>query len=301
MFSCLGKYEVRMREIRSQSPQEYASVTNPIHVLEQFKAQAEAFRRRIQDTNKTDPYGMDQDMVEIARPFLRFLYYAWWRVTTQGMQHIPDTGRALLVANHSGVIPWDGAMVATSVYEEHPQTRIVRNLYMHWFSTLPVVGTTFMRLGSVPGLPENAVQLLHEDELVCAFPEGVKGVGKPFRDRYKLVRFARGGFVQAALQTRSPLIPVAIVGAEEIHPMLANSKPVAKMFGLPYFPITPTFPWLGPIGMIPLPTHWSITFCPPIMLDDYGPEDANNPLTVLNLTEQVRDTIQQTLDAKRSM
>lgn len=278
----------------------YTRVFPSPRLLGELSHQLQMLQHRIQDTNVIDPYGMDQDMVDSVRPFLRFLYRTWWRVSTEGIEHIPDEGRALLVANHSGVIPWDGVMVAAAVYEEHPNARIVRNLFLHWFSTLPFVGTTLTRLGSVPGLPENAEQLLQDDELVCTFPEGTKGVGKLFRDRYRLARFARGGFVQSALRTGSLLIPVAIVGAEEIHPMLANVKPVAKLLGTPYFPITPTFPWLGLLGTIPLPTHWRITFCPPVDLNAYGPDDADNPLVVLTIMEQVRATIQQTLDVKRA-
>jgi 1-acyl-sn-glycerol-3-phosphate acyltransferase len=265
----------------------------------QVKQQVAFIERRLQGDYHTDPYGMDDEFVRAVRPFLSFFYRSWWRTTTHGVDNIPESGRALLVSNHSGVIPWDGAMIATAVYEEHVAARLVRNLYLHWFSTLPFVGTTLTSLGSVSGTPENAERLLLEDELVCTFPEGTKGVGKLFQDRYQLARFGRGGFVQTALRTRSPIIPVSVVGAEEIHPMLINAEPLAKMFGLPYFPITPTFPWLGPLGAIPLPTQWSITFGEPLTLDDYGPEDADDPLVIFMVCEKVRSTIQKTLDAKR--
>jgi 1-acyl-sn-glycerol-3-phosphate acyltransferase len=262
----------------------------------QLQAQADFIQHRLQGDYQTDIYGMDAELIERVRPFLRFMYHSWWRISAEGVEHIPASGRGLLVSNHSGVIPWDGAMIATAVYENHPQSRIVRNLFMHWFSTLPFVGSTLSSLGSVPGLPENAEQLLHADELVCTFPEGVKGVGKLFRDRYKLARFGRGGFVQTALRTGSPIIPVAVVGAEEIYPMLVNVKPVARLLGTPYFPLTPTFPWLGPVGTVPLPVRWHITFCPPVELDGYTPPDADDPLVVFELTERVRHTIQTTLN-----
>lgn len=264
----------------------------------QIKEQSAFIERRLQGDYAIDPYGMDLEIIDIVRPFLTFMYRTWWRTTTEGIAHVPASGRALLVANHSGVLPWDGAMLATAVYEEHPSARIVRNLFLHWFSTLPFVAPLLADLGQVSGSPENAINLLENDELVCVFPEGVKGIGKLFQQRYRLARFGRGGFVQAALRTGAPLVPVTIIGAEEIYPLIANAKPVARMFGMPYFPITPFFPWLGPLGAIPLPTHWNISFGPPISTQEYGPDAADDPLIVFMLTEQVRSCIQTTLDAK---
>lgn len=264
----------------------------------QFKEQLAFIQRRLEGNYQTDPYGFDQEIFDRVQPFFRFMYYIWWRVETDGILHVPLEGRGLLVSNHSGVIPWDGAMIATAIHQAHPSRRIVRNLYLHWFSTLPFVGTTMTSLGNVPGIPENATRLLEEDELVCTFPEGVKGIGKLFKHRYHLSRFGRGGFIQIALRTGAPIIPVAVVGAEEIYPMLANVEPLARLLGMPYFPITPTFPWLGPFGAVPLPTHWHITFCPPIPTESYGPEGADDPLVVFKLSEQVRETIQETVDAQ---
>ncbi len=266
----------------------------------QIDEQINFIQRRQRGEYTTDPFGMDREIIEIARPFLSFMYYTWWRVSASGLERVPAAGRALLVANHSGVLPWDGAMIATAVVNEHPaqNERIVRSLHLHWFSTLPVIAPTLAALGQVPGLPENAVRLLEQDELVCVFPEGLKGVGKLFKDRYKLARFGRGGFVQAALRTHAPIVPVAVVGAEEIYPMLANAEGIAKLLGFPYFPLTPFFPWFGLLGVIPLPTRWSITFCPPIETSMYDPDEADDPITVLGLSEQVRETIQATIDQK---
>lgn len=266
----------------------------------QIDEQVNFIQRRLRGEYSTDPFGMDREIIEIARPFLTFMYTTWWRVTATGLEHVPAQGRALLVANHSGVLPWDGAMIATAVANEHPaqNERIVRSLHLHWFTTLPVIAPTLAALGQVPGIPENAIRLLEQDELVCVFPEGLKGVGKLFKDRYKLARFGRGGFVQAALRTQAPIIPVAVVGAEEIYPMLANAEGIAKLFGFPYFPITPFFPWLGLLGVIPLPTRWSITFCPPIATNEYEPAAADDPITVLALSEQVREIIQATINQK---
>lgn len=266
----------------------------------QVDEQVNFFKRRMSGNYTLDPFGMDRDLIEVARPFLNFMYRSWWRVTTEGLEHVPAAGRALLVGNHSGVLPWDGAMITVAVAEDHPaqNQRLVRSLYLHWFSTLPFIAPALAALGNVPGIPENAVRLLERDELVCVFPEGVKGVGKLFKDRYQLARFGRGGFVQAAIRARAPIVPVAVVGAEEIYPMLANAEPVARTFGMPFFPITPFFPWLGPLGVIPLPTRWSITFCEPLATDMYDPAEADNPLTVLGLSELVRSRIQETINAK---
>jgi len=264
----------------------------------QIKEQSAFIERRLQGDYAIDPYGMDLEIIDIVRPFFTFMYRTWWRTTIEGIAHVPASGRALLVANHSGVLPWDGAMLATAVYEEHPSARIVRNLFLHWFSTLPFVAPLLADLGQVSGSPENAINLLENDELVCVFPEGVKGIGKLFQQRYRLARFGRGGFVQAALRTGAPLVPVTIIGAEEIYPLIANAKPIAQMLGMPYFPVTPFFPWLGPLGAIPLPTHWNISFGPPISTQEYGPDAADDPLIVFMLAEQVRSRIQETLDAK---
>ncbi len=266
----------------------------------QAREQLQFLERRFKGEYATDPYGMDADVVEIVRPFLGFMYHTWWRISASGLEYVPHEGRTLLVSNHSGVLPWDGAMIANAVYEEHSGSRLVRNLFLHWFSTLPFVGNALVSTGGVPGLQENAVRLLQEEQVVCTFPEGVKGVGKLFQDRYRLARFGRGGFVQTALRTGAPLVPVAVIGAEEIYPMLANAEPLAKMFGLPYFPITPTFPWLGPLGAIPLPTRWSITFGPPVDLGGYGPDDADDPLVVFMLSERVRTVIQEMINARLS-
>ncbi|RRR75674.1 MAG: glycerol acyltransferase [Candidatus Viridilinea halotolerans] len=266
----------------------------------QIDEQINFVKRRMSGDYTTDAYGMDREMIEVARPFLNFMYRTWWRVSAEGLEHVPADGRALLVGNHSGVLPWDGAMIAVAVGEEHPakNERIVRCLYLNWFSNLPFVAPALAALGNVPGIPENAVRLLQDDELVCVFPEGVKGVGKLFRDRYQLARFGRGGFVQAAIRAQAPIVPVAVVGAEEIYPMIANATPIARLLGMPYFPITPFFPLLGPAGAIPLPTRWSITFCEPLRTDMYDPSEADDPITILGLSEMVRNTIQTTIDER---
>ena len=264
----------------------------------QAEATAELIRRRLRGEYTTYPYGMDLELIEVVRPFLGFMYRSWWRVMAEGLEHVPGEGRALMVSNHSGVLPWDGAMIGTAVFDEHPTPRVTRCLHLSWFSTLPVVAPALAAFGQVQALPENAIRLLEDDQLVCVFPEGLKGVGKLFRDRYKLARFGRGGFVQMALRTGAPLIPVAVIGAEETYPMLANAKPIARLIGFPYFPITPLFPWFGLLGVVPLPSKWTLVFHEPIATAHYGPQAADDPLLVSELSEQVRGRIQATIDKR---
>lgn len=264
----------------------------------QLDAQLESVRRRQRGDYATDPYGFDPEVLRSVRPFAQFLYRSWWRVEALGVEHIPERGRGLLVANHSGVLPFDGVMIVTAVYEEHPRQRLVRSLFNHWFATVPFLAPLLTSLGQVQALPENAVRLLEEDELVCTFPEGYKGAGKLFDQRYQLGRFGRGGYVRAALLTGAPLIPVAVVGAEETYPMLADARPIARLIGAPYFPITPFFPWLGAFGAIPLPTKWWIEFGQPIETASYGPSGADDPLLVARLSDAVRAAIQAMIDGR---
>lgn len=255
-------------------------------------SQADLLKRRLRGEYETDEWGFDPEVLQAVTPFLNFMYRTYWRVETTGMENIPEEGRALLVCNHSGQLPWDGAMVGTAVYNEHPAQRIVRTLYATWFPTLPFFSAMFTKLGQVLATEENGVRLLQSDELVAVFPEGYKGVGKLFKERYRLARFGRGGFVRMALKTGAPMIPVSVVGAEETYISLAKSDFVARLIGFPYFPISPTFPWLGLLGFVPLPTKWYIDFGEPIPTEAYGPGAANNLMLVSQLTDQVRNVVQ---------
>ena len=261
----------------------------------QLDANVDTIKRRWRGDYAVDEFGLDYEFVELAKPLLTFMYRKYWRVEASGLENVPNDGRALLVCNHSGVLPWDGAMVGMALMNEHEAGRLLRNLHLSWFSSLPVIAPLLSRLGQVQALPANAERLLNRDELVGVFPEGLKGVGKLFKDRYKLARFGRGGFVKVAVKTGAPIIPVSIIGSEEIHPQLLNIKPLAKLLNFPYFPITPTFPWLGPLGLIPLPSKWYIVFGEPISTAQYGPDAAEDPLLVSQLSEKVRSTIQATI------
>jgi 1-acyl-sn-glycerol-3-phosphate acyltransferase len=245
-----------------------------------------------------DEFGHDARFSETLMPLFEFLYAIWWRVESQGTTHLPGEGAGLIVANHSGVLPYDGIMINLAVRHEHPARRTCRMLALDMFALLPFLAPLLSRSGAVRANPDNAERLLRKGELVGVFPEGVKGVGKPFKDRYRLARFGRGGFVRIALRTGAPIIPCAVVGAEEIHPMVGQANWMGKPLGLPYFPITPTFPLLGPLGLVPLPSKWSIEFADPVRLDAYGPEGANDPILVNRISEEVRSTVQRMIDGR---
>ena len=254
--------------------------------------QAELASRHGRGAIEVDDFGFDSEWTESLLPLFRFLYDHYWRVRISGLENVPGDGRALLVSNHAGVLPFDGAMIRTAIFTEHPQPRHARALIMDAFFGVPFISWFLRRTGNTLAHPGDAERLLERDELVLVFPEGVKGTGKPYRERYRLRRFGRGGFVQVALRTGAPIIPVSVVGSEELYPMLANLGVVAKLIGMPYFPVTPTFPLLGPLGFVPLPSSWMIEFHDPIPVDDFGPGAAEDAGLVMRLTDQVRDVIQ---------
>jgi 1-acyl-sn-glycerol-3-phosphate acyltransferase len=226
---------------------------------------------------------------------LRPLYNKWFRVEMRGLENVPDEGCALVVGNHSGTLPLDALMTSLGLLDHHPAHRHLRLLAADLVFATPFLAPLARKAGNTLACNEDAERLLNGGELVGVFPEGFKGIGKPFSERYKLQRFGRGGFVSAALRTGAPIIPVSIVGAEEIYPMIANVKSLARAFGLPYVPVTPLFPALGPLGLVPLPSKWIIEFGEPIETGHLGPAAADDPMLVFDLTDQVRETIQQNL------
>jgi 1-acyl-sn-glycerol-3-phosphate acyltransferase len=253
-------------------------------------------RRRVDGDYEVDDFGYDADFTEhVFYPMLRPLYRHWFRVEVRGIENIPATGGALVVSNHSGTVAIDSLMVQLALHDEHPSHRVMRALGADLVFQTPFLGTIARRSGSTLATSEDAERLFEQGELVGVFPEGFKGVGKPFHERYKLQRFGRGGFVAAALKAQVPIIPCSVVGAEEIYPILGNMGTIARLLGMPYAPITPTFPLLGPLGLIPLPSKWVIEFGTPIATDQHGEGAADDPMLVFDLTDQVRETIQHTL------
>jgi 1-acyl-sn-glycerol-3-phosphate acyltransferase len=249
---------------------------------------------RLRGDYREDEWGFDEQLAEAVYPLFEFLYDVWWRVEVGGVHHVPSHGRALLVSNHAGsLFPFDASMIGLAIMKRHPLPRWLRFLVLDWAFALPFLSSFMRRVGGVPASPFNAIGLLEEDELVAVFPEGIKGTGKPFSERYRLQRFGRGGFVEVALRTGSPIVPVAVVGSEEIYPKLAESRTLARITGAPFVPLTPTFPWFGLAGLIPLPSKWRIEFCEPIDVSVHPPEAAEDPRVVFDLSERVRDTIQE--------
>lgn len=277
-------------------PAEERGIAEQSDIWDQRVAGALAFmRRRLSGEYEVDEFGFDQELTEqVFQPALRVLYREWFRTEVYGTEHLPEKSAGLVVANHSGTVALDALMLSVAVHHEHPASRHLRLLGADLVFRMPGLSEIARKNGATVACAPDVERLLGNGELVGVFPEGFKGVGKRYADRYKLQRFGRGGFVSAALRTGQPIIPVAIVGAEEIYPMLGDIKPLARLLGLPYFPITPTFPWLGPLGMVPLPSKWLIEFCEPIPTADMT-DLADDPLVVFNLADQVRETIQQTL------
>jgi 1-acyl-sn-glycerol-3-phosphate acyltransferase len=251
-------------------------------------------RRRITGDYSVDEYGFDQELTD--RFFLaaiRPIAQKWFRVEVRGAENIPTDGGALVVSNHSGTLPVDGLMTSVAIHDS--TGRHLRALGADLVFSLPMVGEMARKTGATLACNDDAERMLSHGELVGVWPEGFKGIGKPYSERYKLQRFGRGGFVSAALRTGVPIVPCSVVGAEEIYPLVGNIPSLARLLGVPYIPITPFFPLLGPLGLIPLPSKWIIEFGEPIRTDSYDEGAADDPMFVFNVTDQVRETIQQTL------
>lgn len=246
----------------------------------------------MQPEHPGDGFGFDPEFTDRVQGIALWLYRNYWRVETEGVMNVPARGRALLVANHAGIVPYDGAMIRTAIVAEHPQPRHARMLVVDWAFAMPFTNMLLVKTGNVLAHPDNATSLLERDELVGVFPEGVKGAAKRYRDRYRVRRLGRGGFVQVAIRTGAPIIPVAVVGSEELHPVVADLTPLARALRLPAAPVTPTFPWFGLAGLIPLPSKWLIAFGKPIEVAHLGRDAALDARLVLELSEQVREWIQ---------
>jgi 1-acyl-sn-glycerol-3-phosphate acyltransferase len=265
-------------------------------------ALVEEMRRRtptlgmIERSGHVDDFGLDEQTVRHARPVLEYLRSQYWRVDVAGIEQLPTEGPVLLVANRSGILPYDGLMISHVVAESLSEERRPRFLVADWLITLPFVQPYLARLGGVRACRENADRLLRTGRSVVAFPEGFKGAGKVFRQRYRLKRFGRGGVVRVAIEAGIPLVPVAVIGAEEAHPVLFKLETLARSIGVSFIPVTPTFPLLGPLGLLPLPSKWSIRFGTPIETGHLGAETARDELLVSRMTEELRSEIQGMVD-----
>ena len=245
---------------------------------------------------EVDEFGLDLAALERARPWLDLLFERWWRVEVAGLDGVPRERPCLFVANHSGLLPWDGLMISHALARARLSPHVPRFLVEDWLLRMPFAQPFLTRLGGVRACRENAERLLRTGRSVIAFPEGAKGATKVFRERYRVQRFGRGGVVRTAIAARVPLVPVGVVGAEEAHPVLFRIESAARALGLPFVPVTPTFPWLGPLGLVPLPSKWWIGFGEPIRTDELAPDSEHDEILVWRLNEQLRRAVQARVD-----
>jgi 1-acyl-sn-glycerol-3-phosphate acyltransferase len=265
--------------------------------LDHVRQAASFARRRLTGEYEVDEFGFDEDLTSnILMPLLRPLHHHYWRVTSHGLDHLPVEGGGLVVANHAGTLPADALITRLDILEA--TGRHTRELAADLVFRTPFVGALGRKTGATLASGDDADRLLTSGELVGVWPEGFKGIGKPWKDRYKLQRFGRGGFVATALRAQVPIIPTAIVGSEEIYPLVYDLKLLARLLGLPYFPVVAqmfALPLLGPVALLPLPSKWIIEYGEPIDTTAYGPDAAEDPMAVFDLTDRVRDTIQEML------
>jgi 1-acyl-sn-glycerol-3-phosphate acyltransferase len=286
--------EIRSRFSRAREPSLRREVD--------WEALLAGLRRRLgtlgmsERSGEVDEFGMDEVVLRRARPMLDLLAERYWRLELHGFESLPAEGPCLIVANHSGLLPYDGLMLCHAIHRRHPAGVEPRFLVADWLITLPFVQPYLARLGGVRACRENAERLLRSGCFVVAFPEGVKGAAKVFRERYQLKRFGRGGVVRLALERRVPLVPAGIVGAEEAHPILFKATTPARALGLPFLPVTPTFPLFGPLGLLPLPAKWVMRFGEPIPIQHLEPEAARDELLISRLTEELRARVQGLVD-----
>ena len=249
-----------------------------------------------------DDWGRSQRVFDSFEPLLDFYYRYWFRVETEGVENVPGDGGALLVSNHAGALPPDAPMIMQAIRHEHPSPRPLHMLGEDWFKGYPGAGMLTNKLGLVSAHPANAQRLLHDEGgLVLVFPEGQKGSRKVFWQRYHLRRFGRGGFVRTAMRAGVPIVPIAVLGAEEAMPIFAHVPALQRLTGLIYFPINHAFPQFGlAAALMYMPAKFKIRFLEPVDLSGYSPDDAEDLALVQGISEQVRTTIQLELDAMRS-
>ncbi len=252
----------------------------------------ERIHRAVPNLNSAgfDPWGVSPATIEKMVRVLKPLYRNYFRVETSGLEHVP-AGRVLLIANHGGQLPLDGMMVGLSLLLDAEPPRLARGMVERWAPSLPFVSAFFARSGQVVGDHRNCRELLEADQCVLVFPEGVGGSGKTIDQKYELQPFGTG-FMRLALETRTPIVPVAVIGSEETYPAIHNAKRLAKLVGAPYLPITPLFPLLGPLGAVPLPCKITLRFAAPLRF----PQDPDCPDSELSsLIFQVRESLETEL------
>ena len=282
----LEEIEEKLRQFQEKEG-ENPFIQSFLKLMSQEKPLRQAIRklRMIWTAEEVDEFGYDPVFWDFIEPIFNFMYEKYWRVTATGVHNIPFSGRCLLVANHSGMLPYDAAMISMAILKYHPTHRKPRFLAEDFVSRLPLLAPYIARMGMPRSCPENAERLLNHDHLVGVFPEGVKGIGKHFRYRYHTQRFGRGGAIRLVIRTKSPVVPVAVVGAEETHPIIARADFLSRFTGIPITPL--------PLALIPLPTKWTIQFGEPISYDQYSEEDLKDEVLVNQLNEVLRTRVQE--------
>jgi 1-acyl-sn-glycerol-3-phosphate acyltransferase len=289
------------REIRGRFPRAPAPAAPRAVLPESWERRFQQLRERFgtlgmrERSGRVDAFGLDEEMLRSVRPLLDFLYDRYWRVAVGGAIALPARGPCLLVANAAGILPYDALMIAHAVERAHGERP--RFAVADWLFTLPFAQPRLAKLGGVRACPENLERLLAAGCSAMVFPEGARGAAKPYRERYRVARFGRSGVVELALARGVPIVPVGVVGAEEAHPILWKAMTPARALGLPFVPLTPTFPWLGPLGALPLPSQWVIRFGEPISYTDLADDAARDALLLSRLTEELRAQIQSLVDA----
>jgi 1-acyl-sn-glycerol-3-phosphate acyltransferase len=289
LMGAVGQLAITLRNLTGRDVIDLESMQDLMSVL--FRA-LEVRRHHSSGQWQLDDFGFDPEWTEAIMPLVRLVYRKYWRVDATGVRNVPRRGAALLVSNHAGVLPFDGAMIEMALFEGGVD-RHARALIADWFFGMPMLSWALRRSGQTLGHPSDTHRLLSSGELVLVFPEGIKGTGKLWRERYRLRRFGRGGFAESAIRAGAPIVPISVVGSEELYPMFYDVRPLARLTGFPYFPLTPTWPWLGPLGLVPLPSKWRIQFHDPIPTADLGPDAADDPSVVMRIADQVRDVIQE--------
>ena len=252
----------------------------------------------VEPERQVDDWGRSERVEGLLdRTLVEFYYRLWFRCEVEGIENVPDEGGALIVSNHSGALPPDAAMIGKAIKEEHPRARRMYMTAEHFFKGYPGFSMLLPKIGAVPAHPANVHRLLcDEQQLVLVFPEGRKGTEKLYKDRYRLRRFGRGGFVEAAMRAKAPIVPVALVGAEEAQPIFAHMNVLQRLTGMLYFPLTPTFPHLGPLGMLAyLPAKFRIRFMAPVRTDAMGERPWEDQGLVQTVAHDIRAAIQDEL------
>ncbi|HAN32291.1 MAG TPA: glycerol acyltransferase [Myxococcales bacterium] len=239
-----------------------------------------------------DPFGFSPEYVRKVLPFVEFMHRVWFRVENHGLDNVPAQGRCLLVANHSGQLPFDGMMIGSSLLLDRDPPRMIRSMVEKFAIRTPLFGTFCMRCGQVTGLPDNCRRLLEAEESVMVFPEGARGISKPIQRRYQMTAFGHG-FMRLALETGTPIVPIAVVGAEEQIINVGNAETLAKFLNAPTIPLPPLALLLGPLAMVPAPVKYRIYFGEPMSFEgDPNDDDA----VIAKLVAEVKGAIQDLMD-----